>query len=132
MKIAEKVLNLLRDEASIKIISTMSDDHQIHTIVAGSVMVIDEETLGVAQIFMNTTAANIEHNKDVAILVVKGLESYLISARAQDRLTDGAIYHNVASVMEKNHMQVQSVLTYQALEVFNQSASQDDGKKVIS
>ena len=66
MKIPEKVMKVLGDESSVKVLSTISNDGKLHSIAAGSIMAMGEDRLFVAEIMMNTTSKNIQANKNVA------------------------------------------------------------------
>lgn len=130
MKIAEKVMSLLSDESSVKVISSISSDGKLHSIAAGSVMPMGEDKLVAAEIFMNTTSKNIQANKNVAVLVVKGMESYLINVTAIERYTDGEVFEMMSKPMSEKGIPVKAVWTFEVNDIFDQSASPNAGKKL--
>ena len=60
-----------------------------HSIAVGSMTAPDSETLCVAEIFMKSTKNNLAANENVAVLTVKGSESYLINATVIKRQVEG-------------------------------------------
>jgi uncharacterized protein len=130
MKIPEKVMKLLSDESSVKILSSVSNDGKLHSVAAGSIMAMGEDRLFVAEIFMNTTSKNIQANKNVAILIVKGTESYLINATALERFTEGEYFETMIKPMSEKGIPVKAVWTFEANEIFDQSATPNAGTKL--
>ncbi len=131
MKNLDQVTKLFADPTSTKTITTTSADGTLHTIVAGSIFPADNDTIGVAEIIMNTTAANLASNDKAAFLAVNGMESYLINATVQKRHTDGAIYDNMAQMLAKNNMTPKAVWTFTVDKIFNQSPTPDAGKQLF-
>ncbi len=123
MKNLENVSELFRDQESTKIISTISKDGEIHSIVAGSIMVIDNDTMAVAEAMMKTTAANLEANNKVALLAVKGMESYLVNATVQKRHTDGHLFDTIAENFAKMNIQIKAVWTFTVDKICDESAN---------
>ena len=130
MKIPEKVMKVLSDESSVKILSSVSNDGKLHSVAAGSIMAMGEDRLFVAEIFMNTTSKNIQANKNVAILIVKGTESYLINATALERHTEGEYFETMIKPMSEKGIPVKAVWTFEANEIFDQSATPNAGTKL--
>ncbi|ONI42089.1 hypothetical protein AN396_00535 [Candidatus Epulonipiscium fishelsonii] len=131
MKNLENVKKLFQDRESVKIFSTVSKEGEIHSIVAGSIMVIDDDTMAVAEVFMNTTCANLENNNKAALLAVKGMESYLVNATMQKRHTDGQLYDNVAKQFAAMNMQIKSVITFTIDKIYDESAGPNGGKQLF-
>ncbi len=130
MKIAEKVMNLLSDEGSVKVLSTVSDNGQLHSVAAGSLMAMGEDRLFVAEIFMNTTSKNIQANKNVAVLITKGMESYLINATALEKYTEGEFFETMSKPMRDKGIPVKAVWTFEATNVFDQSPTPNAGHPI--
>ncbi len=130
MKNLEQVSNLFRDSESVKVVSSVSSDGELHSIVAGSVMVVDDDTMAVAEVMMQTTSANLEANNKVAILGVKGMESYLLTGTVQKRSTDGDLYNALAERFAAMKMQIKGVWTFNVEKIYNESAGPDAGKQI--
>jgi|LGVF01.2.fsa_nt_gb hypothetical protein len=130
MKLPEKVLNLLKDQGTVKVLTTVSNEGILHSIVVGSIMPITEKEIVALEIFMGTTSENIKHNKNVAILAVKGIESYLINATAKRHLTEGEFFDAAAKTAKEKGMPVKGLWTFEINTVSDQSASPNAGKKI--
>ncbi len=131
MKSLEKVSNLFMDKESVKVISTASSTGEIHPIVAGSIMVVDEHTMAVAEVFMNTTSANLQVNNKVALLAVKGTESYLVNGSVEKRHTDGKLFDTVAEKFAAMNMQIKAVWTFTVEKIYDQSAGPNAGTQIF-
>ncbi|MFI3237297.1 MAG: hypothetical protein R3Y47_04625 [Lachnospiraceae bacterium] len=131
MKNLEHVSNLFKDPQSVKVVSTVSKDGQVHAIVAGSVMVLDDDTMGVAEVFMNTTSVNLADTGKVALLAVKGMESYLVNASVQKRHSDGPLFDMVADQFSKMNMQIKAVWTFTVDKIYNEGAGANAGEQLF-
>ncbi|WP_029488394.1 hypothetical protein [Candidatus Epulonipiscium viviparus] len=131
MKNLENVSKLFQDPASTKVISTVSKENEVHSIVAGSIMVIDNDTLAIAEVFMNTTSANLAANNQAAFLAVKGMESYLINATVQKRHTDGPLFDTIAEKFAAMNMSIKAIWTFTVDKIYNESAGPDGGKQLF-
>lgn len=131
MKNLENVRKLFEDKESIKVVSSVSKDGEIHSIVAGSVMVIDEDTMAVAEIFMNTTRTNLEETNTVSLLCAKGTESYLIAGTVQKRHTDGELFESVYKSFEALNLQIKALWTFSVDKIYDESAAPDAGKQIF-
>ncbi len=131
MKKLEQVSKLFQDKESTKIVSTVSKDGEVHSIVAGSIMVVDDDTMAVAEVFMNTTSTNLAFNDKAALLAVKGMESYLVNATVQKRHTDGALYDTIAEKFAAMKMQIRAVWTFTVDKIYDESAGPNGGKQIF-
>jgi hypothetical protein len=93
-------------------------------------MALGEDKLSVMEIFMNTTSDNLQANKDMAVLVVKGMESYLINATVIERITEGKLFGAYAKVMSEKGLPIKAVWTFDVDEMFDQSASPNAGSRI--
>ncbi len=131
MKNLEQVTKLFQDKEAVKVISTVSADGEVHSIVAGSIMVVDDNTMAVAEVFMNTTSANLTANNKVALLAVKGMESYLVNGTVQLRHTSGPLFDNLAEVFAGMGMQIKAVWTFTVDKIYDESAGPNGGKQLF-
>lgn len=130
MKIPEQAIKLLNDPKASKVLTTVGSDGIPHSIVIGSVMAPDENTICAAEILMKKTAKNLADNKNIAVLVVKGVESYLVNAEVIGRQTDGALFNNIAEDIKKMGMTAAAVWTFNPVAIFDQSAGPNAGTKI--
>lgn len=131
MKNLEQVTKLFQDSESTKVVSTVSADGEIHSIVAGSIMVVDDNTMAVAEVFMNTTSANLQANNSVAILAAKGMESYLVTGKAVARVTDGPFYDAVAAKFAEMNMPIRGLWTFSVDKIYDESAGPNGGVQIF-
>lgn len=131
MKNLEQVSALFKDPESVKVVTTVSKGGEPHSIVAGSVMVVDDNTLAVAEVFMTTSSANLTDNGTVALLAVKGMESYLVNATVVARLTDGPLFQAVAEQFRAMGMEIKAVWTFAVDKIYDESAGPNGGKQLF-
>ncbi len=131
MKNLENVSKLFQSQESVKVISTVSKEGEIHSIVAGSVMVLDENTMAVAEVFMNTTSSNLADNNNVSILAVNGMESYLVTGTVEKRHTDGELFDAFAEKFAAMNMQIKAVWTFIVKKIYDESAGSNGGKQLF-
>ena len=95
-------------------------------------MAPDEKTICAAEILMNATAKNLAGNKNIAVLTVKGTESYLVNAVVVERQTDGELFKNIAEETQKAGMTTRGVWIFDPVAVYDQSAGPNAGTKLSS
>lgn len=130
MKIPEKVANLLNDQEASKVLSTISADGVPHSIVVGSIMAPNEETICAAEVLMKKTANNLKTNKNIAVLVVKGMESYLVNAEVVERQTEGDLFNKVLEQMKKAGMPMEALWIFKPTAIYDQSAGPAAGTQI--
>lgn len=131
MRNLEKVSKLFMDQTSTKVISTVSQEGEIHSIVAGSVMVLSDDTMAAAEVIMNTTSENLKANNKVAILGVKGTESYLVNGTVQSRLTNGELFDAISKKFAEMNMHVKAVWTFSVDKIFDEGIGENSGKQIF-
>ncbi|QRN85734.1 pyridoxamine 5'-phosphate oxidase family protein [Clostridia bacterium] len=127
MIIPEKVVTLLNDPEASKVLTTVSSEGIPHSIVVGSIMAPDEKTICAAEILMKKTSENLAGNKNIAVLVVKGTESYLVNALVVERQTDGELFAKIAEQTKKAGMTTRGVWIFDPTVVYDQSAGPSAG-----
>lgn len=130
MKMPEQVVNLLNDKEATKVLTTVSTEGIPHTIVIGSTMAPEANLICAAEVLMQTTSINLQDNKTVSVLVVKGMESYQIIATAKVHETEGSLFEKVKAELEKMGMPCRGLWLFEPIEVFDQSAGSNAGKKI--
>lgn len=131
MKNLEHVSKLFQKQESVKVISTISKDGELHSIIAGSVMVLNENTMAVAEVFMNTTSANLDANSKVALLGVNGMESYLVNATVENHHTDGELFETFAAKFAALNMPIKGIWTFTIDKIFDESAGPNGGQQLF-
>ncbi len=129
--IPENVKALFADKDACKIIATACKNGKPHAIPAGTIGVVDDSTMVVAQIFMDVTAQNIDSNPKAAFTAVKGMEAYTVNAVLKAKLTEGPIFDAMyKNIQEMLHLPTKAVLLFDVKSVYHQSASPNAGKKL--
>lgn len=131
MIIPEKVLNLLNDQSASKILTTVSNDGIPHSIVVGSMMAPNIETICAAEVLMKKTAKNLESNENIAVLTVKGKESYLVNATVVERQTEGELFDTVSEQMKKAGLPMQALWIFKPTAIYDQSAGPTAGTQIV-
>jgi len=125
----KNVLDLLGPE-SVKVLVTADKSGVPHAIVCGSIIAVDSKTLAVGEVLMKVSSKNLAANPNVAILAVKGLESYLVNAKVRARMTDGPVFTGMNEHLAKMKLRASAVWIFDPVSVYNQSAGPDAGKKL--
>ena len=131
MKMPENVMKLLNDKEASKVLTTVDSNGIPHSIVVGSMMAPAEDMLCAAEVLMKKTAENLKTNKNIAILAVKGMESYSVNGTVIQRQVSGDLFETVAEELKKVGLPTQAVWTFKPTAIFNQSAGPDAGKKIL-
>ncbi len=131
MKNLENVKALFSDPKAAKIIATISSEGEPHAIVAGTVVVLNEDTLAFAEIMMRKTSKNLTDTGKIAILAEKGAESYLVNATQPIRHTDDAIYTELTSKFSFLNSPITAIWTCEIAKIFNQGANPEAGTQLF-
>jgi len=130
MKMPENVMNLLNDREASKVLTTVDSQGIPHSIVVGSIMAPAGDLLCAAEVLMKKTAKNLETNKNIAVLAVKGTESYLVNATVIERQISGNLFDTVAKELKKLGLPTQAVWTFNPTAIYDQSAGPNAGTKI--
>ncbi len=80
---------------------------------------------------MKATAANLEVNSKVALLAVKGMESYLVNGSVQKRHTEGQLFDTIAENFAKMDLQIKAVWTFTVDKIYDESANPETAGKQL-
>ncbi|AOO65311.1 pyridoxamine 5'-phosphate oxidase family protein [Sulfurospirillum diekertiae] len=128
--IPDNVATLLNDDGASKVLTTVAEDGVPHSIVVGSIMAPDSQTICAAEILMKKTAKNLETNKNIAVLCLKGTESYLVNATVVERQTEGELFESVAAQMKKAGLPMSALWIFKPTAIFDQSAGENAGTQI--
>ena len=135
VKLPTEVMQAVNDPKARKVLVTIKSDGSPHVIQVGSIMSPGPEIIAFGAILMKETGKNLEAMKkkktDVAILVTVEMKSYQIKAKVKDALTSGPLFDKMNEALKAMGMKAGVVWTVEPLEVWNQSASYDAGKKMV-
>lgn len=130
MKIPEEVVKLLNNQEATKVLTSVSKAGIPHSVVVGSTMAPQADLICAAEVLMQTTAENLKANPNVAVLVVKEMESYQVVGKVKDHQTEGPLFESMKKELEKIGLPCRGVWLFEPLEAYNQSAGPNAGKKI--
>jgi len=128
--IPKNVMDFMAKPETVKSLITVCGCDKPHAIVCGSIIVVDSKTMAVGEVLMKKTTSNMKDNKNVAILGVNGLESYLVKATVGSRITSGPLFDGMNAELAKVKLKAGAVWTFDVQEVFDESAGPNAGKKL--
>ena len=128
--IPEKVIDAFNAPAATKVLTSVADNGQPHSIVAGSIKVVAPDTVIVGEILMKTTSANLKKNDKAAFLVINGKESYVVNVTAVQRATEGPMVDGMNEVLKGMGLKASAVWVFKPSAVFDQSAGPSSGSKL--
>lgn len=129
-KIPEKVMSLLNDPAATKVLTSVSASGVPHSVVIGSCMAPSSDSIVAGEVLMKKTSENLKKNAKVAVMVVKGKESYLVVAEKSGHILEGPLFVKMNEQLSKVGLKARGVWTFTPLEVYDQSASPNAGTKL--
>jgi len=129
--IPQKVLDLLKDPATVKVLVTSDTDKRPHAIVAGTIAAPTPETMCIGEILMKRASENLKANAKAAFLVVKGMESYEIGVRAKARLESGSELDGMNKILEGMQMHANAMWVFDVCCVYDEGAHPGAGTKMV-
>lgn len=122
MKLPQRVMELLNDNKSNKVLTTVSKEGVPHSIAIGMSMAPDDSTICSAKVFEGKTEKNLQDNKTASVLVTKGFESYQVIMKMKEFKETGNIYEKATEELLKLNLKCIGVWMYEPIEVFSQGA----------
>jgi hypothetical protein len=94
-KMAEDVVGLFNDPKALKVLATVSAEGKPNVAPKGTLMALNNEKIGFAEMMGKKTRENLKLNKKVAIAVFKGMSGYQVKGEFQGFQTEGALFDQV-------------------------------------
>ena len=133
--IPNDVMKVLNDPASVRVLATKNDKGDVHMIQAGSIKAPAPDTVVIGAILMKRTGKNLEGMKAkgelASILASSGLNSYELKVKVKDLATAGPIFDGMNAELAKMGMKASGVWVFEVKEVWNQSANDSAGTKMV-
>jgi hypothetical protein len=134
VNLPEEVMKAFNDPKSMKVIATKAANGNVHAIRVGSLMAPAPNMMAVGAILMKETSKNLDEmkkkNELVSLLVSMDMKSYQVRAKVKDFQTAGPLFDKMNEELKKMGLAARGVYTFEPVEVFNQSASYEAGKKM--
>lgn len=131
VEMPEPVIRMIKHPDTKKVMATVSPDGMPHMIVCGSLMVTEPDTIVVGEVYMYRAAENLKANPDVEFMVWSGKDAYSIKAVAKSRDESGPVFDKMSQLLQKMNMDLVAVWSFEAKEVWDESASHTSGDRVI-
>jgi hypothetical protein len=112
------------------VLSTVSPDGKPHSIVCASLSMTGNDTVVVAEVFMQRTCEYLKTNPNVEILVWQGKNAYSLKAVSGGRLTEGELFDKMYEAMDRFNLSTTAIWEFKVLEIWDESASPTAGEKV--
>ncbi|MDH7507904.1 MAG: hypothetical protein QHH00_00705 [Methanomassiliicoccales archaeon] len=135
VQIPDEIMKIINEPTTAKILGTKDSRGSVHLIHVGSLIAPAPDTLAVGAVLMQKTSNNLQEmkkkNETASILLVSGMKSYEIKARVKDFLTSGQLVNAMNERLAKMNLSARGVWTLEPIEIWNQSASQEAGKRIV-
>jgi len=126
----EVVFNTMNDQKAFKVLSTITEEGNVHAIQVGAIAAPAPNMIAIGAILMQHTSKNLESmqkkGQKAAVIMGKETDSYQVKASVQDYQTEGPVFE-----VKKLGLDLRGVWILQPEEVWNQSASYEAGKKMV-
>lgn len=131
VKMIPMVVDMLRRPETNKVMSTTSPEGDPHAIVCGSLLVTDNDTIIVGEVYMYATCRNLEHNPKAEFLVWSGKDAFSIQAVVKDRVESGPLLEKMNHNLEKMKMKAVAVWEFNVLSVHDEGISETAGTQIV-
>jgi len=96
-KLAQEVIDLIKDAATLKVVATLGADGAPHVVVKGSLTALDDETIAFTEghdeyVSNKNLVRSIWYDKTIAVNVTNGPVSYQIKGKPYKCLITGPIF----------------------------------------
>jgi len=134
VNLPEDVMAELNNPKSSRVLGTTSSEGVVHLIQVGSLVAPSPNMIAFGAILMKVTNKNLEGMMKkkgiVSILVTNGMKSYEVKAKVKDYQTSGPVFEKLSEELKKMGLTVRGAWILEPVEVWNQSATYDAGKKI--
>jgi hypothetical protein len=125
VKMIPKVIDMLRRPETNKVMTTVSPDGNPPAVVCGSLLVSDEESVIVGEVYMYATCRNLMNNPRAEFLVWSGKDAYSLQAVLKSRSDSGPLFEKMNQNLERMKMKAAAVLEFSVISVYDKGISPD-------
>lgn len=129
--LTDPVVRMIKHPDTSKVLATVAPSGEPHMIVCGSLDIAEPDTIVVGEVFMYRASEYIRNDPRVEFLVWRGKSAYSIKAIAKGRYVEGPLFDRMSAALDRFNMTVAAVWAFEALEVWDESASETAGDRVI-
>lgn len=131
MQLTEPVVRMIKHPDTCKVVATVSPEGDPHMIVCGSLDVTDRGTIVVGEVYMHRASEYLQRDPRAEFMIWRGKAAFSVKARAVSRSTSGPEYDKMCATLDRMNMTVVAVWEFEPLEVWDESASDTSGTRVI-
>jgi hypothetical protein len=128
-------MKALNSPKASKILATVRPDGNIHAIPVGSIMAPDANTIAFGAIMMKESGQNLEAMKKkgtlVSVVVVSEMKAYQVRAKVKGQVSSGPLFDTMNEHLKAIGLKASAVWTVEPVEVWNQSAGYEAGKRMV-
>lgn len=130
VKMIPMVMDMLKRPDTHKVMTTVSPEGDPHAIVCGSLLVKDEDTIIVGEVYMYATSRNLENNPKAEFLVWSGKDAFSVQTIAKERIDSGPLLDKMNHNLEKMKMRAVAVWEFSVLSVHDEGVGGKAGTKI--
>ena len=130
-EMSDYVIRMVAHPSTNKVLSTVSPEGKPHSIVCGSLIVLDPETIVVGESYMYRTAKYLETNPNVEFLVWRGKEAFSILAKAVGRETEGEVFEKMEHSLERMNMATVAIWKFKVEEIWDEGITPNVGERLV-
>jgi len=124
------VLDLAKRPDSCKILTTINEDGTPHSIVCGTLFVPDQETIGVGQVWLNTTGKNINRDPRAEVLLWQGAQAYSIQVTFRKCSQEPAFLDAMNEKLDRMNVKATSVWFFDIVSVTDEGFGPRVGQQI--
>ena len=125
VKLTPRISDMIKRPETNKALATVSPEGAPHAVVCGSLLMSDDESIIVGEVYMYATCRNLEHDPRAEFLVWYGREAYSIQAVLTSRSTSGPALERMNRNLERMKMKAVAVLEFKVLSAYDEGISPD-------
>lgn len=135
VEMPDVVVKAMNDPKAFKVLATIAPDGAVHAIQVGAMVAPQPNIIAVGAILMQHTSMNLEEmqkkGQTATVVMGKEMESYQVKVEVKGFQTEGPIFDKMAPEIEKLGLKLRGVWLLEPIEVWNQSASYEAGKRMV-
>ena len=131
VKLTPVIVDFIRRPDTVKVMATVNEDGFPHSIVCGSVLVPDEETIAIGRVWVRTTGHNLERDPRAEFLFFSGKTAYSVLCDLVECSSAGPMVEKINQYLSRMNMSTGSIWLFKVKAVFDEGISENTGTQII-
>lgn len=131
VRLTQDIIDLIFRPESFKVMSTVGEDGNPHTVVCGTLMVPDASTLAVGRVYLRNTGKNLERDPRAEFLVTYGKEAYSILCHYRGECEDEDIIKRINQGLNRMGLMTSTVWLFDVDSVYDEGLTPTSGMCII-